>query len=288
MALASKTIKLYDSILLKLQRDSQLQRYPDGTIKLFETLPEYLTKHVININSRRIYLYAIIHAIRDWPEENKKVYRDMANDLQKSCAELGIKQQLPDKRANNMLKWSEVLDLKSKAKDMLPKQDYLIYCLYTLQPPVRADYVNMSIRKYLTDSVQKDISRNYCILQEHSYFIFNQYKTAKTYGQIKIPICDELADIIKSTCANKKELLSINTSGHLSTQVIRIFDRISGKKMGIGLLRHSFITKYLSTARTILHKESIARQMMHSWVLQEMYHIISDDEEYSGPFILQR
>jgi integrase len=275
MPLAATTIKNYASVINALTNLGHILPGPPPVL-----LPSLLDaiKSVENPQTRKSKLSAVLDLIRDRSEAEKKPYKDVFAIAKKACDELAKSQTLPPVRLAKMLSWSEVLALKSKAKDLDP-EDYLIYCLYTLNAPVRADYVDMLVVDKYTAKHKADVSRNYCVInKDKGYFVFNQHKTMQTYGQVIVPIHKELLEIIKETCNTDDDLLSQKTPGDLSQIVIRIFNKLSGKQMGIGLLRHSFISEYLLKTRRIVDKDAIAKTMMHTYVTQETYAVIDDSD----------
>lgn len=282
MNLSPETLRTYKSVIDKLETLEHIDfDGPNHTIRLHSTLMHYLNTHIPNPGSRKVYVSAILNEIRSWPAEAKKPYIDLNASLRKTTAQTAISQTLKEARKTNMLAWHNVLALKKKALETLTPEDFLIYCLYTLAPPVRADYAEMPVVGYYGKTHKNDIKKNYCVMHDRNgYFIFNKYKTEKKYGQLKIPIPSELYTVIKER-VNVGELLlpSVSSPSTLSKRVMTIFTKLSGKAMGIGLLRHSYITTYLSTVQRITDKADLAMRMMHSWVTQETYHIISSDEE---------
>ena len=281
MPLAPTTLKNYTAALSRLEKAGQLNYDgPNNTILLHSTLIEYLTKRVVNPGSRKVYIYAILNEIKDWSEEAKAPYVKIGKELSDTCAKLAVSQTLKESRAVNMLDWYNVTILYTKAKRILSPEDFLIYCLYTLNPPVRADYVNMPVIYHYGTTPRTDVTKNYCVVHnEEAYFVFNVYKTAKAYGQTIVSLDPILFEMVKDIPNHTMLLPAITTENMLSKRVMSIFNTLANKKMGIGLLRHSFITTYLKTIRRIIDKEAIANKMMHSWIQQEAYHIITDDDE---------
>jgi hypothetical protein len=274
MPLAPTTVKQYASVINGLVNLGHILPGPPPIL-----LPSLLDaiKSVKNPQTRKSRLSAILDLIRDRSEEEKTPYKEVFAIAKKECDEQAKSQMLPANRMEKTMSWPEVLALKSKAKELSP-EDYLIYCLYTLNAPVRADYVDMRVLDKYTAKNKVDTSRNYCIVnKEKGYFVFNHYKTMLKYGQVIVPINKELLGIIKETCNTNEDLLSHKTPGVLSNRVIVIFRKLSGKDMGIGLLRHSFITEYLLKPRKITEKEVIAKNMMQSYTQQEQYQLIDSD-----------
>lgn len=274
------TKRQQESVLNRLEEECQIGR-SEGKVELYDTLYEYVKCRIFNPNTRKNYLAAILRATADHPEEELRRYRELAKTTHDFLNSERISQTLPRHRLDNMLPWYQVQDLKCKAKKILNDEDYLIYCLYTLHPPMRADYWNMRVVKYLTKKRKEDKENNYCILHDNEgRFIFNKFKTSDTHGQIDIPICDELYDMLKKTAKMDMPLLqTVHSANALSKRVTEIFEKLSGKTMGIGLLRHSYITTFLSTVRSLREKTSMAYRMGHSWFTQETYHIIENDTD---------
>jgi hypothetical protein len=76
-------------------------------------------------------------------------------------------------------------------------------------------------------------------------FVFNSYKTAKTYGQQTVVIPKPLQTIIKKWIgANPTEYLLFDTNGNKLTNVklTQRLNKIFGKKASVNQLRHTYLT----------------------------------------------
>ena len=76
-------------------------------------------------------------------------------------------------------------------------------------------------------------------------FVFNKYKTAKTYGQQKIECPKPLKAIIKKWAKiNKNDYLffDINDTKLNSVKINQRFEKMFGRKVGVNLIRHSYLT----------------------------------------------
>ena len=266
--------------------DSTIQTYRYALKHLDEFEDEQLiknkkavVKHIMALEQtlgyKQVILSAVMYAISPEPPG---LYKEQ---LEKNRAEINAsrKQELPEKRKENFVEWKDLLALKDKAKKELSKEDFLIYMLYTRQPPARANYYDMEVIKAWTEDERDD--RNYCIFNDRlNVFVFNNYKCSKVYGQVLVPISPEVADAIRAVhpTADGTLLPSIKTGASLGKRVEAIFQKLIGKKVGIGILRHSFIKDFLSKKRTIKAKKEVAKMMMHSASMQEQYDLISEDE----------
>ena len=163
--------------------------------------------------------------------------------------------------------------------------EFVIISLYVLHPPVRADYANM--RVFVDDSyVPDDFKENYCVLQTNPRFVFNQYKTAKKYGQTVVNMNEELHDILL-------DWMSINPTDYLLVSYVQykkeykpyvesalchriplIFKKYTNIPSTINTMRHSYIT-YISnseaTLANLLTKKDNSTNMMHSLNMAEGY-----------------
>jgi hypothetical protein len=213
-----------------------------------------------SVETQNNFLSAILHHLGD--NELAYPYHDEAKRL-KVLRDARQKSQALEKET---VPWADILALEPKALTDLSSEDYLIYSLYTLVPPVRADYNDLPFSK-------EPLEGNYISTAQPAwFFVFNQYKTSKTYGRITNRIPDRLQQILKPY-EDDRNILSRMSENALTKRVISVFKKL-GVATSITGLRHSFITHYLKQKRSILEREATARQMMHSTTLQERYDIL--------------
>jgi hypothetical protein len=149
--------------------------------------------------------------------------------------------------------------------------EILIFSLYLLTPPRRLEYNKMNILYKIEDN--NDNKKNYYDII-NSTFIFNVYKTVKTYKQQIIDIPNELNDIIVNwiKCNNyPEEFPFINT-----TVLNRIFKKtynIDG--ISVDNIRKSFLTNLndngILSKMTELQRKTLAYSMAHSREEQNTY-----------------
>jgi hypothetical protein len=175
--------------------------------------------------------------------------------------------KLNSKEQKNIIAWEIISNSYKKADNL---KDKALMAVYTLLPPRRADY---SIMKLGEDS---DNNFNYL---SNGKFIFNNYKTSKTYGKQVIRIPNKLSKILTAyieTYNIKKGDYLFGTREkklykNFSPIVSRTFRKYTGKSLNINLLRHLFITDYLKKKRTVNQKKNIAMIMAHSLEEQQKY-----------------
>jgi integrase len=186
-------------------------------------------------------------------------YRDAMMKQIMDIKEETEKQEPNNKQIMNSISQQELKDLYDKLKKktnilyktggndfLMDIQNYIIVSLYYLIPPRRLlDYTEFKI---------KNIDKNIDNYMDKTTFVFNVYKTAKTYKKqiIKIPI--KLMNIIKKWIAiNPTDyLLFDNKFNKLnSTTMIYKLNKIFGKNISVNALRHSYLSnKFQDTIQT--------------------------------------
>ena len=129
--------------------------------------------------------------------------------------------------------------------------DYVLLSLYYLQAPRRNnDYALMKISTDMSDK-----KFNYLDMK-NKQFIFNNYKTQKTYSEMKVDISDELYKVLKlylSKHPQKNQLKNKNYSINLlvdasgepynkSNMITKLLNKIFEAKVGVSMLRNIYLT----------------------------------------------
>jgi len=145
---------------------------------------------------------------------------------------------------------------------------WLIFNLYTLQPPVRNDYNSFV---FLKEGEEEQEGKNY-VDMINKKFIFNKYKTSMKYGRVEVFFREGMSDIIEKfskftgdgdylfTKVNiKSGIETPYTSSHFSMLIKDVFST------GVSNLRKIFLTNKYSMIYDLLHEidlDSVA--MMNS------------------------
>lgn len=150
---------------------------------------------------------------------------------------------------------------------------------------MRCDYVKMM---FVDDSqmIELDAEKNWCVMSktEKCYFVFNKYKTAATYGARCLPIEKDLQDLLRLHYYVRKEKYVLPEhwdENYLSRRVRDICEKYSAKKCSIGLIRHAWVFDLYKTNPTLKEKEELARRMLHSVAVQELYRTAENVEQLS-------
>lgn len=195
--------------------------------------------------------------------------------------------QKTEKQEENWLSWEEIQKKKSDLltalspssltkRTLTPEQSdqllqLLVLSLYTDIPPRRnQDYTSLVVVKKLPKEASTD--KNYYDLSTHK-FVFNKYKTAKTYGQQTIDAPAELHNIIATYIKyhpNKKEKeIPLLPGLNPTNGITRLLNRIFNKKIGSSMLRHIYLSDKLGD--NIKGQEQLANDMAHSVGMQRAY-----------------
>ena len=194
------------------------------------------------------------------------------DDVKKKYAEMGI-QTLKDKKPS----WEHLLPL-------------MVLGLYVETPPRRnQDYLKMDVVRTTKKSKVSDLptDKNYLVLGGRGVplsFVFNVYKTSKTYGQQTVPIPDSLKTVVKAYIKHhpektQKQFAFLVDSGNVpltaDNAITRILNKIFGKNVGSSMLRHI----YLSNKYDISEMKDDAEDMGHSLTQQKQY--LKEDRQTS-------
>jgi integrase len=217
-----------------------------------------------------------------------KFYYDKMMEKSKA-AEAEDTSKKTTKQEENWIEWDKVLEKYNELrKTVLDKKKahwgilpLMVLSLYTEIPPRRnQDYLKMVVIRTTKKTKLNELpaDKNYLVLGGRGIplsFIFNIYKTSKTYGRQVINIPETLKPIIKLYIKNHpnakdKEFPFLVADGVPITAdnaITRVLNKIFGKNVGSSMLRHI----YLSSKYNINDMTNDATQMAHSLPQQKDY-----------------
>lgn len=273
---------LYKKNLTRLNDNQQI------TDIKFLSRPATIMKKISDFKptTQRTFLISIISLLSQLPK-TKKLYDKYYNLLLKTNEQIKSDSETTNK-ADSLLNWDAVEEkqkqLKSEIDEFRGKTSinqseydkllqYVVLSLYTLIPPRRnKDYLLMDVVDKYESSM--DNSRNY-YSRDTNEFIFNNYKTAKTFKQQRQEIPFKLQEVLdiyqkyrpKESPAflvyyNKKPLKQINA-------ITRILNATVGENIGASKLRHSYLTSKYGNVLDEMEKD--ANAMSHSTATQKEY-----------------
>jgi len=259
---------------------------------------------VLKLSTQKNYLSAIIVALDAMNEEGDyddelEYYRGYLAELQKQHLEEQEKQQKTKSQDENWASMKQLRkvmngykadimerelltkpELNRKQFDLVQKWVVANLFLDDENPPTRLDYAPMKVIKEedfnkLSDD-EKD-EANYLVLKSRNkkYFHFGEYKTAKKYGANVIQVGKKLNSVLNIWLRiNPTDSLLLNSQGKpqtangLGKYITKVFEP-TGKKIGVNMLRHIFITEKF--APQLDEKQEVAKKMGHSVGTQELY-----------------
>jgi hypothetical protein len=278
--LSESSKKKYDQAIARLKTAGyNIETQPREVIEWVKTQGK---------DSAQIVYYSAIKYEMNKANKPGPVPREYQDELDRLSGERKVtskSQVLSEKQQTNFVPFADLLAVQERLAAKEDKtdaefKDYLIASLYTLQPPVRADYGQVEVFG------KRSLSRtgNELIWGQKSkppYFVFRVYKTAKTYGAVEVKVSPALVKVITEWFAHlgdkpPKYLLGRAVEPADLLPLITHAFRSTKKDIGVNLLRHAFITEFMRTPRTIKEREELAMKMLHDKETQEKYAVASE------------
>ena len=288
MEKSAKTLALYKRLLdeLKTEFGTPDLSFAKDTQKVISYI-EGLDKAPA---TRKLYYAVLVATLRDLKTGRTKLMRTAEdiyrlkmfsyNDALQAIAE---RQEMSEREQAIWVNWEDVLSAHQKLKrcvetnkNPLDYLDYVLLSLYTLVPPIRADWSPVIITTRMEGLEPK---RNYLVVGEDKVsFVLQDYKTVASGGIRCIELPKSLEDIIRWW-------LTMETSGYLfsdarnqprssewlSKEVRNMMKRRTGKPAGINILRHSYITHMRAGEAPVIQQRNMANSMCHSVNQSQLY-----------------
>ena len=213
------TLKKYTSNILNLKKYLNYDKNDLNFIKKKDEILKVLNKKGYSIQTKNSYIVACLQVSKAFKFENSLInfYIQQIKKYNNQIKSKYATQEKSEKQKKNWVTWPRLIkfykkyrrkvrDMRLTKKTKLSYQDFLkvqnmvlLSCYlsnYKENPPRRNIYGSLLIRyeskKYKENILDDD--KNYLFIQSArvKYFIFNQYKTVKNYGKLKIKINKEL------------------------------------------------------------------------------------------------
>ena len=264
-SLSKSSLTTYGSILKNLYKkvyddeDFDMEKFSNTapTLKYLEAIPPNRRKTILSalviITDSKAYRDLMLKDVRDY---NRDINTQEKTEKQK---ESWVEKDEVSKIYEDLRKNADAIFKKKSLtlSDLQEIQNYIIMAVLGsvfISPRRSKDFVDFKIKNIDTD---KD---NY---MSKNKFIFNSYKTAKTYGKQDVDIPVKLRNIItKWIKINPTEYLLFDanmnklSSVKLNQRLNKIF---GGKAVGVNQLRHTYLTdKFADTIK----KEKVIKDTM--------------------------
>ena len=300
--ISAATIRTYTSAINSICRKADVS----PTREDFAEKHKHIINH-INImdkpSSRRTYFSACMTFLKPTSDtEAKLAYEKEFQKMKTTIRQIEEKQEpTPQFQAlressftwETVIKYRELYEKeysndmfedKARGQGLLWKiQQYVALCCYTMIEPRRSqDYCEFVLRN---PDPEKE---NYMMERDGKhYFVFNCYKTAKSYGKQQIEIPDKLATIINrwALISGSRHLFMLHRRTQPMSQpaVCHMFyDIFNNQKVSVNLLRHLYLAQFVDQDTKM---KEIAKNMGHSVGMQHMYiyHDLKKDITPSSP-----
>ena len=281
-ALSETTLKTYNGCIRRLNDvfdDDDYLTDPKLVI-------DYLKQNYPNLSSNKTYLSALLWYVKDKSKSAYDAYKAEIDRLRPQVALKETNQTLTKTQEENYIKWSILKNagknaLKMYGEGKISLADALVCVLYTEQVPVRADYINMLFIRDIRKATNKNT--NYCLLRvRNPVFIFQEYKTAGKYGRvivkIKPVVYKLLVERYNQVVEKADNHLFTDDQPNFSRRVKASFEKVVDKPVSINLLRHSFLTDFLSKNPSLHKKQEVAVMMMNSPIVGEAYRVLNEED----------
>jgi hypothetical protein len=279
--LSEASARVYTARLFNIANDLALKKIDEFASKS-RLILEYVKKQPdTKAKSLLVALIAIVNKKAALATYKKKLaeYKDI-------IAKEENKQEKTEKQADNWESWDDIIKTYHQIEDevlplfkkttwtgpnMKSMQQYVCLSLYCLTPPRRIqDYTNFKIK-----NINKKTD-NYWD-KDRNELVFNSYKTAKNYGEQRIPCPQGLETVfdlwypIASRCS---DYLLFNGYGDKLPQptMTKLLNSIFNKKISASMLRHIYISDVvLKDAPKNTELDKVAEAMGQSRAQQNLY-----------------
>jgi hypothetical protein len=171
----------------------------------------------------------------------------------------------------------DIKELTNNLNKLENIEDKLIYALYTFIPPRRLEYSNMLI----TNNISNNKNNNYLIMENDipKYFVFNNYKTNKVFGEQKYEIDDNIKELINNYINEKKinlnEYLFNYNANTFGKKITSIFKKLYNENITVRWLRISYTSNIRKQNLTNNELKIISDKMAHSLETNSRYNKIN-------------
>ena len=265
--LSEMTIENYNVFLDRLKRNY------DDNITDFDKVCEYIYSIGKSLSNEKMYFQALHHHFRITKPELALKYKIEFTKIAKKMTDKTKEQLSTDKEKERYMNYPEI---QKKAKEVLdgdaPLEDKLLVGFYCLMPPVRRDYESLTI--YSKKPSESDVSGtgNYIVMGRTPTVFIQEHKTAKKHGAMIRRIPAEVIPLLKEwKRLNPDKKLFDKTPQTLSKKLKTLFNALTGKKITVNTIRHSFVNHHRGNEMPLTQKEELAKIMGHSVGMNELY-----------------
>ena len=295
--LKASSIKTYKEKLKSLQKLFESRSF-DWILSNPVKVGKKLFSQYDSLPTRKAHISAVLSLFRHSPVLKSKfvhAHKIWASMFEKLETEITLKyenNEPSEKQLRNFVSWSEVLDRRKYLEKTDPNStEYFILCLYSMIPPVRADFNNVVLYEEEPTAEMTAEAPNYLLIRDFDdagatkmTLYLNDYKTAGSGENAKGYKKDfpaELISVVRSSLNHhpRDYLVVSPRTGEpfrIDNSYIKYANQLLAKifhpkKPTLSLLRHSFISQLDQNNLTVRDRKEIAKDMMHSVDQQSLY-----------------
>ena len=220
-------------------------------------------------------IISLLLAFRDIQEKQPTLLKEWKQSKDSIIDNEHIMNNEPnEKQKKALITFDEIEKIRNKLPD--GSDGKLIISLYTMIPPLRADFDKVRIY----DKDPNNDKENYIVLNKKK-LILNKYKTDKVYGKKEINLPKELMKQINLSLEKKqRDYLFIQKNGNpyisnsWNIYANRLLKKIINENFSLTMFRHIYISRpdLDLNNKTLKEKQEIADQMGHSIETQSKYY----------------
>lgn len=290
---ASKsTIQTFETALKRIEKI--YQKSIENLNLDFINNPDDIIKKFADTEYSKNTMYSTINMINkliimiDAPLALKKKWGDIVKKLTQERDNAQLDNAKTRNESDNWIEYKELLEKVEKEIDTvfemenIKSNDFrnlLIFCLYCLMPPARiGNYLDCKVIR--DDANNLPSTHNYIIIKNMDnnptfYFVFNKFKTAKSLGTQMFKV-----ENIKLTALLHRYFKYHNKDGeyflmsrgkeltqpNLTNILKKVSQDLTEKNLSCNMLRHIYITHFLSENPTLRQKLEIAGAMGQTYI----------------------
>lgn len=255
----------------------------DWIIEKHESIYQFIKEHYSKPNTIKTHLSTLGKVLRLNNHPEWSIYSEESTDINNDIVNINKEQRLTQTEQTNWLTYNDIIKKRDELKtthmaSLKNHYNYLILCLYTLQPPLRSEWSNMGVGGGITDNF---------ILLDDKVIIINKDKVSSKIGPGVIKIINpQLIEIIKDSLNTWNRPYILTTLNELNAPLkiggLRVLLKdIFNKPVGTNMLRKAFINRFYNMNPSYKQREHLAHQMRNSVYIAEVsYRKLDKNEQY--------
>lgn len=293
---ASKsTIQTFETALKRIEK---IFKKPIESLNLdFIQDPEDLINKFQKTEYSKNTMYSTINMINkliimiDGSLALKKKWGDIVKKLTQERDNAQLDNAMTRKESENWIDYEDLIKIVDKEIDLLFDKDniktsdfrnFLIFCLYCLMPPARiGNYLDCKVIRQEQPNLPS--THNYIIIKNLDtnptfYFVFNKFKTVKNLGSqmFKVENPKLISLLFRYFKYHNKDgeyfLMSRGkelTQPNLTNILKKVSSELTEKNLSCNMLRHIYITHFLSENPNLRQKLEIAGAMGQTYIVNQ-------------------